>query len=95
MEALNPTIKEITTLVAQLSDADQAALFKALKAQVLLLQARRLDESVKPNQVEMEKIVEVVQKARFEHPLQRFIGCMKGAEGDAFAASLNNGLYQH
>jgi hypothetical protein len=43
-----PTIKEITTLVSQLSEADQAALLKALKAQVLL-QARRLDESVNPN----------------------------------------------
>jgi hypothetical protein len=60
----NPTINEITTLVAQLSEADQAALLKALKAQVLLLQARRLDESVKPNQVEMEKIVEVVWQVR-------------------------------
>jgi hypothetical protein len=60
----NPTIKEITTLVTQLSEADQAALLKALKAQVLLLQARRLDESVKPNQVEMEKIVEVVRQVR-------------------------------
>ncbi|MBK8562853.1 MAG: hypothetical protein IPN76_05775 [Saprospiraceae bacterium] len=60
----NPTIKEISNLVAQLSEADQAALLKALKAQVLLLQARRLDESVKPNQVEMEKIVEVVRKVR-------------------------------
>lgn len=83
-----PTIKEITNLIAQLSEADQAALLKALKAQVLLLQARRLDESVKPNQVEMGKVVEVVRNTRFEHPIQRFIGCMKGAEGDAFAANL-------
>ncbi len=60
----NPTIKEISNLVAQLSEADQAALLKALRAQVLLLQARRLDESVKPNQVEMDKIVEVVRKVR-------------------------------
>jgi len=60
----NPTITEITNLVAQLTEADQAALLKALKAQVLLLQARRLDESVKPNQVEMGKVVEVVRKVR-------------------------------
>lgn len=60
----NPTIKEISNLVAQLSEADQAALLKALKAQLLLLQARHLDESVKPNQVEMDKIVEVVRKVR-------------------------------
>jgi hypothetical protein len=63
----NPTIKEISNLVAQLSEADQAALLKALKAQVLLLQARRLDESMKPNQVEMEEIVEVVRKVRQFH----------------------------
>ncbi|MCF8247130.1 MAG: hypothetical protein K9J37_19290 [Saprospiraceae bacterium] len=63
----NPTIKEISNLVSQLSEADQAALLKALKAQVLLLQARRLDESVKPNQLEMEKIVEVVRKVRQFH----------------------------
>ena len=60
----NPTIKEISNLVSQLSEADQAALLKALKAQVLLLQARRLDQSVKPNQVEMDKIVEVVREDR-------------------------------
>jgi hypothetical protein len=51
-------------LVSQLSDADQAALLKALRTQVLLLQARRLDQSVKPNHVEMDKIVEVVRKIR-------------------------------
>jgi len=37
---LNPTLKEITTLIAQLSEADQTALLKALRAQVLLLQPR-------------------------------------------------------
>lgn len=42
----NPTIKEISNLVDQLSEADQSALLKALRSQVLLLQARRLDESV-------------------------------------------------
>jgi hypothetical protein len=28
------------------------------------------------------------------HPMQRFIGCMKGAEGDAFAASLEKEFNQ-
>ena len=90
----NPTIKEISNLVSQLSEADQAALLKALKAQVLLLQARRLDQSVKPNQVEMDKIVEVVREVRNEYSVERFIGCMKGDEGDAFAASLEKEFNQ-
>jgi|GEM_PF-5649715 len=64
----SPTIKEISNLVSQLSEADQATLLKALKTQVLLLQARRLDESVKPNQVEMDKIVEIVRKVRQFRP---------------------------
>ena len=89
----NRTIEEISNLVSHLSEADQAVLLKALKAQVLL-QARRLDESVKPNQLEMEKIVEVIRKFRFEHPMQRFIGCMPAQEGDAFAASLEKEFNQ-
>ncbi|MBK8562859.1 MAG: hypothetical protein IPN76_05805 [Saprospiraceae bacterium] len=60
----------------------------------MLLQVRRLDESVKPNQVEMEKIVEVVRKVRFEYPMQRFIGCMKGEEGDTFVTSLEKEFNQ-
>lgn len=90
----NPTIKEITSLISQLSEADQTALLKALKGQVLLLQARRLDESVKPVQVEMEKIVEVVQNVRGVHPLQRFIGSMKGEEGDTFATNIEEAFNQ-
>lgn len=68
MASANPRVHEITTLVSKLTDEDQEALLKALKIQILLAQARRLDQSVKKNSISMDEIISVVQQVRQTRP---------------------------
>jgi hypothetical protein len=64
MISSNPRVQEITSLVSKLTDEDQEALLKALKIQILLAQARRLDQSVRKNKVSMDEIISVVRQVR-------------------------------
>lgn len=57
-------IEQINHLLLLLSKEEQEALWKALRKQILLAKAERLNRSVKPNQITMKTIVEQVQKAR-------------------------------
>lgn len=64
MQTESPRVNEISNLVSMLNDADQEALLKALKSQVLLAQARHLDQSVKSNKIGMDEIVKIVRQVR-------------------------------
>ena len=64
MATANLKIKEIAELISKLTDADQDALLKALKVQIVLADARRLDQSVKKNKVSMDEILQVVRQVR-------------------------------
>ncbi len=64
MATSNLKVKEITSLVSKLTEEDQAALLKALKAQIILAEARRLDQSVTKNKVSMDEILNVVRQVR-------------------------------
>ncbi len=64
MTAENPRVRAITELVVKLTDEDQEAILKALKMQIILAQARRLDKSIVKNQVSMNEILSVVHQVR-------------------------------
>jgi len=68
MTTVNLRVKEITALIKKLSDEDQEALLKALKSQILLKQARLLDNSVEKNDFSVEAILKVVRQVRQAHP---------------------------
>mgnify|MGYP006890186077 CR=1 FL=1 len=68
MTSENQRVREITSLVNKLTDEDQEALLKALKIQIILAQARRLDQSVRKNKVSMDEIISVVRQVRQTRP---------------------------
>jgi len=57
-------VKEINNLIVMLLPEEQDALLKALKKQVLLSKAERLNHSIKPNTIKMQEIVEEIRKVR-------------------------------
>jgi hypothetical protein len=57
MQTTSARVLEITHIVSMLTDEDQEKLLKALKTQILLAEARRLDQSVKKNDVSMDEIL--------------------------------------
>lgn len=59
-------ISTINSLVIQMPSNEQEALIKALKREVFRAKAKRLDNSVAPNTMNMEEIVEEVRKVRDE-----------------------------
>ncbi len=61
---VNPRVQAIAELVNKLTEEDQEKLFRELKKQVLLAQARQLDASVKPNRISMDEIVAIVREVR-------------------------------
>ncbi len=65
---VNPRVQAITELVNRLTEEDQEKLFRELKKQVLLAQARQLDASVKPNRISMDEIVAIVREVRQTRP---------------------------
>ena len=67
MITVKERIEQISNLVVMLSTDEQNALFKALKKQILLTQANRLNQSVKPNSINMQSIIEEIQKVRQTH----------------------------
>jgi len=68
MQTTNARVLEITHIVSMLTDEDQEKLLKALKTQILLAEARRLDQSVKKNDVSMDEILEIVRHIRQSRP---------------------------
>ncbi|MEK7256804.1 MAG: hypothetical protein AAB316_18765 [Bacteroidota bacterium] len=65
---VNPRVQAIAELVNKLTEEDQEKLFRELKKQVLLAQARQLDASVKPNRISMDEIVAIVREVRQTRP---------------------------
>ena len=59
-------ISTINSLIIQMPANEQEALIKALKKEVLRTKAKRLDDSVVPNAVSIEEIIEEVRKVRSE-----------------------------
>ena len=59
-------ISTLNSLIIQMPTNEQEALIKALKREVLRAKAKRLDNSVVPNTVSMEEIIEEVRKVRSE-----------------------------
>lgn len=57
-------ISTINALVIQMPTNQQDALIKALKREVLREKAKRLDNTVTPNTMNIEEIVEEVRKVR-------------------------------
>jgi len=68
MQTTSARVLEITHIVSMLTDEDQEKLLKALKTQILLAEARRLDQSVKKNDVSMDEILEIVRHIRQSRP---------------------------
>lgn len=66
MPTIANRVQEISNLVTKLTANEQDALLKALKKQVLLAKAEKLNRSIKPNSINMQEIVEEVRKARQE-----------------------------
>lgn len=64
MSAIANREQQITSLIKKLSATEQDALLKALKKQLLLAKAEKLEHSVKDNHINMSEIVEEVRKAR-------------------------------
>ena len=64
MPALLNRVKEISNLVEKLSTPQQDALLKALRKQVLLDKAEQLNQSIMPNKVSMQQIIEEVRAVR-------------------------------
>ncbi|WP_028667668.1 hypothetical protein [Runella zeae] len=64
MSAIANREQQITSLIKKLSANEQDALLKALKKQLLLAKAEKLEHSVKDNRINMSEIVEEVRKAR-------------------------------
>jgi hypothetical protein len=64
MSAIANKEQQITSLIKKLSANEQDALLKALKKQLLLAKAEKLEHSVKDNRINMSEIVEEVRKAR-------------------------------
>lgn len=54
-------------LASQLSDEELNDVLEQLKWKVLMAEAKRLDESVLPNDITMEEIVEEVNQVRRVH----------------------------
>ncbi|MEK7255468.1 MAG: hypothetical protein AAB316_12030 [Bacteroidota bacterium] len=64
MQSTQTRVEEISKFVALLPEREQTALLKALRKQFLLTQAARLEGSVKPNDISMNEILEIISQVR-------------------------------
>lgn len=64
LEKVRDKIQQLGQVFLWLSNEEQETLIKMLSKQVLLIQAKRLNRSVKTNPITMQDIVEEVLKVR-------------------------------
>ncbi len=59
-------LEEVQVLASRLSDAQLEDVLKQIRWVILMAEAKRLDESILPNDITMDEIVEEVNQVRKE-----------------------------
>jgi len=60
----SPIVSKITNYIEQMPEPKQKALLEALEKNAIIEQARKLDKSVKKNNITMNEIVDIVRNVR-------------------------------